>query len=263
MSISLNYDQSFSFCGQNLSGISDISFKSEFGFGYTPILGAKAFGYHKIGPSIGTVDFSRSLIYADPVINYTGDSPCSGQFSYGNTLYGFESGYLTSYSVKCAVGQVPNVSSSISIFGEMKSGAANQDFVQHPDIFVPSQKSMVLSNDYGQTNRITSFEWLVSAPRQPRFTLEGGLFPAEIVSPVPLQVAANITFSVAGFSPLDLNKFVRYADSPSFTIIVKNRDLSQNLLTLPLNNAQIINQQIQTTVDSPLSVTLQYIGYLE
>ncbi len=258
----LNYDQNFSFCGQSLSGISDITFKSDFGIGYTPIIGNTPFGFHKISPSIGNLDFSRSLIYSDPVLNYTGDSPCSGQFSYRGLNYGFNSGYLTNYSIRCSVGQIPNVTAAFSIFGEMKSGLFDSNSIVHPDIFIPSPKSIVISNNYGYNNKITSFDWSISIPRQPKYSVGPNLFPDEVFSPTPLQIVSNITFNVGGFSPLDLQQFTRYVSSPSFTITVKNRDLSQNLMILPVNNAQILTQQTQGTVDSPLALTLQYAGYL-
>lgn len=263
MSVILNYDQQFSFCGQNLSGVSDITFKSDFGVGYTPTLGTKSFGFHKTGPSVGSVDFSRSLIYADPVLQYTGNSVCSGSLSCNGISYNFESGYLTSYAISCSVGQVPNVSAAISVFGEMKSGANNQTFAPHSDVFIPSPRSISISNSYGQVNRIKSFDWSVAIPRQPKYSIGPNLFPDEVFSPTPLQIVANATFNVSGFSPLDLHQFVRHIDAPTFTINIRNRDLSQNLMTLPVNNAQIISQQVQGTVDSPLSITIQYAGYLE
>lgn len=259
----LNYDQTFSFCGQNLSGISDLTFSSNFGVGLTPTLGVKSFGFHKTGPSFGSVEFSRSLIYNDPVLAYTGELACSGSFGYNGIAYGFESGYLTNYSIACSIGQVPSVSASISVFGEMKSGAGNQSFVSHPEIFIPSQKSIVIANDYGNSNRIQSFNWAVSTSREPKYSIDSGLTPDGVFTTLPIQISASATFNVVGFSPLDLQQFVRYIYSPNFTINIKNRDLSQTLMTLPVNNAQILGQEIQGTVDSPLSLTLQYGGYLE
>lgn len=258
----LNYDQSFSFCGQNLSGISDLTFDSNFGMGFLPSLG-KNFGFGKVGASEGSVEFSRSLIYNDPVIAYTGDLPCSGQFSYNGSSYGFESGYLTSYSVSCSVGQVPNVSASIQVFGEMKSGAANQTFVAHPDIFVPSPKSISVSNDYSSSNRVKSFDYSVSCPRSPKYSVGEGVFPVRVLLQEPLKIEASLNFDVKGFSPLDLQHFIRQISSSSFTIAVKNRTLSEALMTLPVHNSQLTNQQVQGTVDSPLSVILSYEGYLE
>lgn len=263
MSVALNYDQRFSFCGTNLSGLSDLTFKSDFGVGYTPTLGKKTFGFHKVGPSVGSVDFSRSLIYSDPVLAYTGESPCSGNFSYQGTSYNFSSGYLTNYAVSCSVGQVPNVSCSISVFGEMKSGENNQTALTHPDVFIPSPKSISISNDFGDTSKIKSFDWSIAISRQPKYSVGPNLFPDEVFSPTPLQIQAGAVYNVAGFSPLDLQNFVRNISAPDFTIYIRNRDLSQILMTLPVANAQIINQQLQGTVDSPLTLSVQYAGYLE
>lgn len=259
----LNYDQNFNFCGQNLSGISDLTFVSNFGMGFTPTLGNSNFGFHKVGPSVGTVEFSRSLIYSDPVLAYTGDSACSGQFSYNGLSYGFESGYLSSYNVSCSVGQVPSVGATIQVFGEMKSGAANQTFSAHPSIFVPSPKSISFTNEYSSTNRVISLDYSVSCQRQPKYSIGGGLFPDSVVSQTPLRINASTSFNVKGFSALDLQQFVRSFSAQNFIITIKNRDLSQTLMTLPVYNAQLMNQQIQGTIDSPLAVTLTYEGFLQ
>ena len=259
----LNYDQSFRLGGYDLSGISDLSLNTEFAVQKIVSLGNKNYGFAKVGPSVGTVDFSRQLIYADPVLNYTGASCCSGVFSYGGTSYGFESGYLNSYSVSCSVGQVPNVSAVIGVYGEMKSGAASHTGVAHPSIFVPSQRSIQISNSYGSSNRIESFDYSLEISREPKYSVGSSLFPDAVVKNGPINISASATFSVGGFSPLDLQNFVRYVSAPTFSIEIKNRDLSQTLMTLPVSNAQIVSQQIQGTVDSPLKITLNYEGYLE
>lgn len=259
----LNFDQSFRLGGYNLSGVSDITFNSEFSAQKILSLGNKNYGFARVGPAVGAVDFSRQLIYADPVLSYTGDSCCSGVFSYGGVSYGFESGYLNSYSVSCSVGQVPSVSATIGVYGEMKSGAANHTGVTHPDIFVPSQKSIQISSDYGSSNRIESFNYSLEIAREPKYSVGPNLFPDAVIKNGPINISASATFGVGGFSALDLQNFVRYVSAPTFNIVIKNRDLSQTLMTLPVSNAQIISQQVEGTVDSPLKITLNYQGYLE
>ena len=216
-----------------------------------------------MAPSVGKVSLTRSLIYNDPVLGFTGESCFSGVFSYGANQYGFESGYLDSYSVSCSVGQVPNVSCGFSVYGEMKSGVAGHSLVTHPDIFVPSPKSIQISNDYGNSNRMTSFDYSIEVPRIPRYSVGSNLFPDAVESVGRIAVNASAIFDIGGFSMLDLNNFVRYISAPNFTISIKNRDLSQTLMTLPVHNAQILSQQIEGTIDAPLSVTLQYGGYIE
>ena len=62
----LNYDQSFRLGGYDLSGISDLSLNTEFADQKIVSLGNKNYGFAKVGPSVGTVDFSRQLICAYP-----------------------------------------------------------------------------------------------------------------------------------------------------------------------------------------------------
>jgi hypothetical protein len=259
----LNYDQSFLVNGYSLSGISSINLDTDFGVSFVQTLGKKNFGHNKINPSVGKVSLSRSLIYADPVLSFTGDSCFSGVFSYGSNQYGFESGYLSDYSVSCSVGQVASVSCGFSVYGEMKSGAAVQTGVSHPGIFVPSPRSIQISNDYGNSNRIKSFDYSLSIPRKARYSVGPNLFPDSVESNGSITISASANFDVGGFSFLDLNNFVRYVSAPNFTIYIKNRDLSQTLMTLPVSNAQIVGQQIESSVDAPLSITLQYQGYIE
>jgi len=259
----LNYGQSFVLNGYALSGISSVNLETDFGVGVIQTLGRKNFGHSKTNPSVGKVDFSRSLVYADPVLNFTGESCFSGKFSYGNNSYKFESGYLNNYSVSCAVGQVPSVSCGFSVYGEMKSGAIFSANETHPSIFVPSPKSIQITNDYGDSNRIKSFDYSLEIPRRARYSVGANLFPDFVESVGSISVSASATFDVGGFSALDLNNFVRYISAPNFTINIKNRDLSQTLMTLPVSNSQIVSQQIEGTVDAPLSVTLNYRGYIE
>ena len=72
-------------------------------------------GYQNGVTTIGGAYFSNSslclaiLIYDDPILDLTGASDVmKGSFNYDNNAsYGFENGYLTSYSVNCAVGAIP------------------------------------------------------------------------------------------------------------------------------------------------------------
>lgn len=258
-----NYNQSFRFNGYDLSGISSVNLETDFGVGILQTLGRKNFGQTKIGPPVGKVSFARSLVYSDPVLAFTGDSAFSGVFSYGQDSYGFESGYLNSYSVSCSVGQVASVSCSCTVYGEMKSDVVNHTGIAHPDIFVPSPKSIQISNDYGNSNRVKSFDYSLEIPRKARYSVGPNLFPDSVESVGSIGISASATFDVGGFSALDLNQFVRYISTPNFTINIKSRDLSETIMTLPVSNALITNQQIEGTVDAPLSVTLQYQGYIE
>lgn len=258
----MNYDASFVLNGYPLSGISDVTFSSENSLEVFKTLGARNFGFSKAGPSVGEVDFSRSLIYQDPVLSLTGDSACSGSFSSSSFNYAFYSGYLTDYSVSCSVGQVPTVGTKIKIFGEMKNSADTLPVVTHPDIFVPSPKSISVSTEHSSTNRVQSFDCSFAVNREPKYSVNT-LFPDAVVRNGPIDISASVTYNIKNFSPIDLQKFVREISAPSFIISIKDRTLTQTVASFSIQNAHILSHSLQGTVDSPLSLTVNYGGFYE
>ena len=108
--------------GQKLSGISNVSLSYSNSLENSPILGDASFGFLLSGPISASVELNRLLVGTDPLLNYSGDVSFSGAFNYGDRSYSFESGYLSSYSMTCGVGQAPDVAARISIFCELKTG---------------------------------------------------------------------------------------------------------------------------------------------
>lgn len=259
----MNYDLSFILNGYSLSGVSDVTFSSENSLENFKTLGAKNFGFSKVGPSVGEVDFSRSLIYQDPVLSLTGDGACSGVFSNGSFNYRFYSGYLADYSVSCSVGQVPTVGTKIKVFGEMKNSTETwPPTVAHPDVFVPSPKSISVSTDHSSTNRVQSFDFSLAINREPKYSVNS-LFPDGVVRNGPIDISASVTYNVKNFTPIDLQNFVREISSPSFIISIKDRTLTQTVASFSIQNSQVLNHSLQGTVDSPLSLTVNYGGFYE
>ncbi len=127
----LNYDCHFFIAGgdgspsaRELSGVQSLDVGYSNSSNIVAPLGSTR-GVMTVGGATNqTVSFSRNLIYEDPILDFTGKSEVmKGSFNYNNnTSYGFESGYLQSYSVNCAVGSVPKVNSSFVVYVEMKSG---------------------------------------------------------------------------------------------------------------------------------------------
>ena len=162
----LNYDSHFFISGQDgtpsareLSGINSIDIGYQNSSNIAKPLGSTKGVITVAGATNQTVSFSRSLIYNDPVLDFTGDSKVmKGSFNYNNnTSYGFESGYLQSYSVNCAVGSVPKVNSSFVVYDEMKSGI-NATGSTPTSIEIPSQGSITATCDYSSTNRVLGFD---------------------------------------------------------------------------------------------------------
>ncbi len=121
----LNYENKFFINGQELLGIESIT------LGYSNSFQTRKFLGFNVGNSViaGTTNqqlsITRNLIYNDPILSFTGDSNISGSINYNSNNNGFRSGYLTDYLVSCAVGAVPKVTTNITIYDELVSGAKN------------------------------------------------------------------------------------------------------------------------------------------
>ena len=258
----LGHNQSFRVDGYDLSGVSDVSFSTNYGKSFTPVLGRPNFGFTQTSPPESVVSFSRSLIYADPIFNHTGDSSFSGSFAYNGNVYGFSSGYLTSYSVSASVGQVPSVSASVQIFGELTSGFATQAQENHPSLFVPSPRSISVTSDFGSSDKVTSFNYSISPNRLPQYSINGGLFPDFVGLVDPVRIEGSLTVNLSSQTPKDAMAYLREVFAPQFVIIIKDRMLQNTLMTLPVSNAEIVSSDLSATTDSPLNLNISYQGYL-
>ena len=145
-----------------------------------------------------SVSFSRYLTYEDPVLDYTGILPISGDVYYENSHYGFASSYLSSYAVNCAVGAAPRVSVTLDVLDEMSidlDTSNNLLPLQHPPIDIPSQGSIVATCEQSATNRITSFNYSLKPRRKYYYTI-GSNVPSAVERFSPMEYLADITIDV-------------------------------------------------------------------
>ena len=192
---------------------------------------------------------------------FTGASEVmKGSFNYDNNAsYGFESGYLTSYSVNCAVGAIPSVNASIVVYDELRSGVnATGDTVQA--IHIPSQGSMTATCDNTTTSRVLGFDYALEVVRKPYYTV-GSEIPVEVKYISPIKYSASVQLEVddvfleSGYSFLEAGKEEK---SVSFTI--NGRD-GTSLQSLTIPKASLVSEQLSASADGSVSLTLNYVGH--
>tara|TARA_R110002020_G_scaffold59358_3_gene161871 strand:+ start:164 stop:1057 length:894 start_codon:yes stop_codon:yes gene_type:complete len=285
------YNQSIYVNGTGISGISSIEGSygvreqniNVIGFGYVTGLVNT--------PLEGRFNIQRKLISEDPFLNLTGDGTdyaFSGTIFYempnaGGTLYnqksgsfGFHSGYLNSYKISCSIGEIPTVSTSISVFGDLGTGvdARTHAPVDNPQIKIPNQGSISLSCNGSSSNNIVSFEHEISVPRNSVYSLgtsaipagaETNEWPQRVPSQVdviyPIETTTNFTMLVDDYETKNLYDSLTgvHTDGVSITI---NDEESNNILTFDLSNARLISENIITTTDQPLQANLTYKKYI-
>ena len=164
-----SYEQIFYLGGTGYSGIRGISAGYSVGQKAVKILGAGFVRDVIAEPLRGEFSMTRDLLYQDPVLGLTGEAPTSGTLLYGVQLhtpayqteekvYGFNTGYLTNYTISCDVQDVPTVYTTFAVFGQLGSGERegqldysgtaplqNLGFVNHEAVFLTFDGSSSVS----------------------------------------------------------------------------------------------------------------------
>lgn len=294
-----NYENTFYLNGVALSGVSSVD--GSYSLDYKPIniLGK---GYIKqIISSVPTANLSinRYLINNDPVFNLTGDGnfnlaqSISGGLYYQNKSFAFSNAYLSSFGISCTVGEVPQISSSFDIYGDIgpisnPSGSGNAG-----GVFVPQVKNITVNCKDSSTNRVKDFDLNFNCPKSPIYGLSetNAEIPIEVHNIFPIEVVSSFTLDVDDYETKKVFDDLISDTSSTFVIsvsgvILKDIPLTtwdgQNLSTWDGNilysalksqgglliftftgsNSKIVSEEINSNADDLLSVKLSYKTYL-
>jgi hypothetical protein len=258
----LNYESRFYLDGRELSGINSIEIGYQNAANTTNLLGYQK-GLTTIGgPTSQTVSLSRNLLFNDPFLPYTGANHIvTGSLNYDNNAsYGFESGYLTSYSVNCAVGSVPRVNTSLIVYDELRSGV-NASGGGRQTIYIPSQGSMTATCDNTTTNRVIGFDYALEVARKPYYTI-GSETPIEVKYIPPIKYTASVQLEVddvfleSGYSFLTAGK-----EEKTVSFSIKSRDQTVTMQSLTIPKASLISEELSASADGSVRLTLNYVGH--
>lgn len=258
----LNSEQYFLLNGRKLSGVSSVSFGYSNSLENSPQLGNPSFGFSLNGPVVANIEVSRFLSENDPFLNYTGSSSFSGAFNYGDKSYFFESGYLGSYSLSCGVGTIPDVSTRIVVFCELKTGESqNEGSSLGEYLFVPSSKSISVSGMNFSESRVKQFSYSLEINRQPIYTIEGGRSAQSVELILPINVSASVDVDASNSFSRSSYSFSSSLENNSVNFTVKNRDLTSTLFNMAVPNAEVISETLSSLSDGQPTKTVQLAGF--
>jgi len=207
------------------------------------------------------LSIARHLIYGDPILSYTGLGAMAGQIVYGGNAYGFSSGFLDSYSVNCAVGSVPKVNASISIFDEMDS--SNETIEDHSSneltIRIPSQGSISATCKGSTTDRVIGFDYAIKMNRKPHFSI-GSKTPVSVELIPPLEYTAQVQIEVDETLPDNSLSFLSTREGDTVSFDIDGRD-GTNLNALTIPNATVVSESISASDNGSAILNINYIGH--
>jgi hypothetical protein len=196
-------------------------------------------------------------------LNFTGDSSFSGNFSYGGKSYSFESGYLTSYSVSCGVGDVPQVTARVSVWCGLNSGASVLTGEVDDGLFIPSPRSITVSGMDFASNRVRSINYSIDISRQPIYSLEGGIKAESVNFISPLNISASVDMEIGDSNMRNSYSYAENFASDNVNIIIKDRTLVNTVANFSIPNAQLLGETIQSSADGQPVKNLTFGGFLK
>ncbi len=255
-----NYENKVFISGQELLGVENVNISYSQSPTVSRFLGLSTAQTMVAGDTQKQVTFSRYLIYNDPILSLTGSNPTSGSINYNGQAYGFNSGFLTEYSVNCAVGTVPSTNASLSVYGEMRSGINHSGSVAAPTIYIPNQGSISLSCDNSTTNRVVGFDYSLKIGREPLYKI-GSILPAEVITDRVIEFNASVQIDVDDAFLQNASGFLSGRQNKTVTFTVKSKDNTQTIQQLTIPNASLIGETLTSSADGGVKLTLNYIGH--
>lgn len=257
----VNYEQQFYLSGIQLSGVTSLN--GSYSINESPInIIGKGYTYPtRYAPMVGNFSISKYYIGQEPLFSYTGDGHISGSINFEDKSFGFESGYLTDYSINCSIGSIPNSTANIIVYGDIGAGISASGTNPHPTIQIPNQGSISLNATGYESNRITDFNYSLRVDRSPIYKA-GSPYPIQVDRKFPLVQQASFTVEVNDYEIAKVRDYLIKPKQQDISIVFKNPINDNSIETFTLKKARLLSQSISSTSDGLMKVQLNYSSYI-
>ena len=251
--------------GFELPGIESVSFSSQSNTSIRKPMGTTK-GFTSIsGPLNKTMSITRALVYNDPILRrYTGYNTvlaASILDEYKNNFYGFESGYMSSYSVNCSVGNAPRVTTNFVIADEIQSGVnSGAGFSSLKNrIEVPSQETMYVECSDFSSARVIGFDYSLTRKNKAFYTIgQTSISKMETLSPI--EYKATVQLELDDSFGVDMTNVFDTRENKKIDFYIKGNN-NKYIQTMPIPNATLISQNLSQSANGLLKLNLTYGGH--
>jgi hypothetical protein len=136
-------------------------------------------------------------------------------------------------------------------------------YQSHPELFIPSPRSIIVSGDNTSTNRVTSFSYELNINRQPIFSIDSYKDVDEVVFLPPINITASLNFDAVNFTPENYEFFIVSTEKKNFNVTINDRKSNSGIYNLNIPNIQLVSQSLDSSAENKLTISNSYIGYLE
>lgn len=231
------YEQSVFLEGVKLKGVTSVDGSYTHSVKPINVLGQGAI--KTVVADVPQADFSisRNLAFADIFNPFTGVvSKLRGSLNYGNKVFGFENGYLSSYSYGVSYGEVPQTNVGIKVYGDIGSGmylsnSSNPQFVgvdgtlnatgdySDADDIPIYPANIVLTCRNSSTNRVKSFSFSTNINYDVIYGVNS-MLPLQVSIKYPIEVSVDFTLEIDDYETKRMTDMLVTGSADPFTIDV-------------------------------------------
>ena len=224
----------------------------------------------------GQASVTSLLISNDPFINLTGNSGVNGYVvkTYAGTTqnFSFVSGYMSSYTINCSIGQIPQINATFDIYGEVgkvdSSDAARigadftaiNAYVPNIPLKIAASNSITLNMSDFNTNRVQSFNLGITCARNPVYIL-GNRYPSRVEIEYPMQVSLDFAMDLNDYNARKASLFPLRDTKNGISLTFNNIVDNTPILSFAFTGMTFAGESHRSNVNNSVSVVTKYVGY--
>lgn len=274
-----NYEQSLVINGHRLLGVQNID--GSYG------VSEKAINVAGVGfieslpnaPLQGNFSINRKMVSEDPLYLYR-KQELNGAILYeeNSKSFGFSNARINRYSVTCAIGEIPDLQTDLTVFGNLGSGVSLSNADQDQKLIsFPDQSSIKLSVSDISTDAVVDFSYSQSINWKPIYSLpknvsqkwESGstiddlpLEPVQVDIQYPIETDITVTIVAETYEIEEMqNKLKNLPRSTVSIQICDAQDHANVINSFEASNARIVSESLSSNVDSEMSISLSYKSF--
>ena len=281
-----NYEQTVIINGHRLLGVQSVD--GSYGISEKPVrIAGVGFVDALIeSPLQGNFSVSRRMVGSDPLLetNSLGkyvydEAEIDGVILYDNDTkgFGFTKGRVSRYSVSCSAGDIPEIQTEITVYGnlgkDVSKNAATQEAIP---IRYPDQASMRVTVSDFDIDAISDFSYSRAINTQPVYALPKGraedwddgqitspnLDPIQIDTQYPIEVDINFTIIADDYEIREIKDRIQAAPKSDVRIDIFDAQAPTEIINSYVGqNVRLISESIGSTVEGEMTISLTYKGY--
>lgn len=271
-------EQRFYLNSDEISGVQTVQLQIPRNTAQVKFLGmhGKALVKTSRGPQVGTASVDAFIVSDDSFIPFTGEDAVNGYLlrakNTHNDNLSFTSGFLTSYSNSCAIGQIPQIAAEFQVYGDVgnivsseSEASGHLDFIatgEQPSmpLKIAAPGSMNITFDEFSSNRVQSYDISIGVSRTPIYSV-GDRFPSEVKRNNPIEVNVGFLLEMNDSDIGNLREYPCRERINDLTLALNDVDDAE-VFSYKFHDLHLVNVNTNSSVDETVTIEASYRGWI-